>query len=213
MKIKFLPQENKFFEYFEAQAQKVIEAAQLLEELKENYDKLPQIAERANLLEKEADEIVHKLAHLRDSVFITPIDREDIGELAHNIDDVVDCIERALNRMHIFNVKIPESALYEFSKIISESAKEIKLGVECLKDLSKNERALVEHCIRINDLEAEADEVNRKWLSKLMNSNPQDVVSLLHTIALKEIVETLETATDECEDVANILETIRVKHL
>jgi uncharacterized protein Yka (UPF0111/DUF47 family) len=108
---------------------------------------------------------------------------------------------------------VPLELLREFSRIISESAREVKRGIECLKDLKRRERELVECCIRINDLEAEADEINRRWLEKLTDEVPPNAKSVLQTIIVKEIIETLEDATDQCEDVANILETIRIRNL
>ena len=108
---------------------------------------------------------------------------------------------------------MPLELLREFSRIISASAKEVKQGIECLRDLKRRERELVECCIRINDLEAEADEINRRWLEKLMDEVPPNAKSVLQTIIVKEIIETLEDASDQCEDVANILETIRIRNL
>lgn len=211
--MKLLPKERIFFELFEAQAEKVVEIAALLKELTEDYKKLPEIATRAKVIEDEADNIVHKIATQRDTCFVTPIDREDIATLAHNVDEVVDCVERALNRMSIYKARVPAEVMIDFSRIINACADEIKQGVECLKNLKQEERKLVEHCIKINDLEAEADSHNRRWLATIMTEPVTDAKSILEKIVTKEIVETLESATDRCEDVANVLETIRVRNL
>jgi len=212
-KMKLLPKGKIFFELFEAQAEKLLEMAALLKELTEDYEKLPEIAARAKVLEDEADTIVHKIATQRDSCFVTPIDREDIAMLAHNVDEVVDCVERALNRMNIYKARVPPEVMLEFSRIINACADEIKKGVECLKNLKQEERKLIEHCIRINDLEAEADSLNRRWLATIITEPVTDAKSILEKIVTKEIVETLESATDRCEDVANVLETIRIRNI
>ena len=208
----FLPRDKKFFDLFEELADKAVEAADLLVDLGKNYSELTQISERLRILEGEADSIVHQIIQelFYDHTRVTE-EKGDIRYFAHNLDNVIDGIEKAVVRLSFAQKqKIPEPVT-EFSPIILEASKEIRTAVHCLRDLKCEEGTLETCCIRINELENEADKVNRKRLRMLMTTPVKDPNELLDRMLLKEIVEILEDTMDQCEDVANILETFRLK--
>ena len=211
-----LLREKKFFGLFENLAGKAVEAAELLMELKEDYTTLSQISQELNTLENEADSVVHQIVqeliydHSREGE-----EKEDIRYFAHNLDNVVDGIEKAVNRQ-IFSRRHPKTLpepVGEFSTVILEASREISRAVSCLRNLSAEEKTLEACCIRINELENEADNINRKWLRILMTAPLKEPGEFLERMVLKEVVDILEDTMDQCEDVANILDAFRVKKI
>jgi hypothetical protein len=211
-----LLREKKFFSLFENLAGKAVEAADLLEELKANYSTLSQISQELNTLEDDADSVVHQIVqeliydHSREGE-----EKEDIRYFAHNLDNVIDGIEKAVNRLRFIRRQpktLPEP-VGEFSAVILEASREIRKAVSCLRNLSADEKTLEACCIRINELENEADNINRKWLKILMTTPVKEPDELLERVVLKEVVDTLEDTMDQCEDVANVLDTFRAKKL
>jgi uncharacterized protein Yka (UPF0111/DUF47 family) len=169
-----------------------------------------------NTLEDEADSVVHQIVqeliydHSREGE-----EKADIRYFAHNLDNVVDGIEKAVNRLtftHRQPKTLPEP-VGEFSAVILEASREISRAVSCLRNLSAEEKTLEACCIKINELENEADDINRKWLRILMTTPIKEPDELLERMVLKEVVDILEDTMDQCEDVANILDTFRVKKL
>jgi uncharacterized protein Yka (UPF0111/DUF47 family) len=208
----FLPHEKKFFNLFEELAEKAVEAAELLVGVGTKYSELPQISERLRVVEEEADSVVHQIIQglFYDHTRVTE-EKGDIRYFAHNLDNVVDGVEKAVVRLTFTQREEVPKPVVEFSPIILEAAQEIREAVHCIRDISREEENLEIHCIRINELENEADKINRKWLRTLMTTPTEDPTSLLDRLLLKEIVEILEDTMDQCEDVANILETFRLK--
>ncbi len=208
----FLPKEKNFFDLYEKLAEKIKESVEYLEQLTKDYSTLPQVAQKLNNLEDEADSIVHQIVEelLYDHTRVTE-EKGDIRFLVHNMDNVIDSIEKAVNRLYIYRVKNIPQALYDFLPYLKEAANQIEIGVKSLRNIRKNDKILAECCVRINDLEDEADEINRKWLAKIVGTNFSSVEDFKKTLAIKEIIDLLEYAMDQCEDVANILETFRLK--
>ncbi|RCV62750.1 hypothetical protein C5S53_17755 [Methanophagales archaeon] len=208
----FLPRENKFFDLFEELADKAVEAADLLADLGTKYSVLPQISEQLRMLEEDADSIVHQIIQglYYDHTRVTE-EKGDIRYFAHNLDNVIDGIEKAVVRLSFAQKQEAPESVTEFSPIIKEASEEIRTAVHCLRDLKCEESTLEACCIRINELENEADKVNRKRLRVLMTTPVEDPNELLDRLLLKEIVEILEDTMDQCEDVANIMETFRLK--
>ncbi|MGB2727154.1 MAG: DUF47 family protein [Halobacteriota archaeon] len=208
----FLPREKKFFDLFEDLAGKAVDAAALLVELGVNYSELPQISEQLKELEEEADSVVHQIIRelFYDHTRVTE-EKADIRYFAHNLDNVIDGIEKAVVRLTFTQKQTLPEPVSEFSPIILEASREIRTAVGCLRNMGCEEKSLEACCIVINELENEADKINRKWLRMLMTTPVEDPNELLDRLLLKEIVEILENTMDECEDVANILETFRLK--
>jgi hypothetical protein len=138
-------------------------------------------------------------------------EKGDIRYFLHNLDNVIDGIEKAVARLAFTpQLTVPEPVL-EFAPIILETAQEISRAVTCLRDIRHSETTIETCCIRINELENKADKVNRKWLKQLMTTSVEDPNEVLTRLLVKEIVDILEDTMDNCEDVANILETFRLK--
>ncbi len=211
-KMTFLPHEKKFFDLFDELADKAVEAAELLVELGADYSELSQISEQLEVLEGEADSVVHQIIQglFYDHTRVTE-EKGDIRYFAHNLDNVIDGIEKAVVRLTFTQKQTLPEPVSEFSPIILDASHEIKTAVSCLRDLSCEEKTLEECCIRINELENEADKINRKWLRTLMTIPVKNPNELLERMVLREIVDILEDTMDQCEDVANILETFRLK--
>ena len=212
----FLPHDKKFFELFEALAGKAVDAARLLVELSNDYSMLSEVSIRLGILEEEADSIVHAIIEelFFDHTRVTE-EKGDIRYFAHNLDNVIDGIEKAVSRLTFTqaptSTPTPPEPVVEFAPVIMEASEEICAAVRCLRDMRCEEGSLEAHCIRINELENEADEINRRWLRKLMTTPTKSSDEVLERLLLKEIVEILEDTMDQCEDVANILETFRLK--
>ncbi|RZN37252.1 MAG: DUF47 family protein [Methanophagales archaeon ANME-1-THS] len=222
----FLPHTKKFFDLFEDLADKAVEASQLLLELSADSpsavpislspdlrsSNLMRIRSQLRTLENEADSIVHQIIHelFFDHTRVTE-EKGDIRYFAHNLDNVIDNVEKAVARLAFTpRLTIPES-VSEFAPVIHEAAQEIKKAVGCLRELRREEMTLQNCCIRINELENKADKINRRWLKILMTTPVEDPNEVLERLLLKEVVGILENTMDNCEDIANILETFGLK--
>ncbi|KAF5433825.1 hypothetical protein C5S35_15625 [Candidatus Methanophagaceae archaeon] len=211
-----LLREKKFFSLFDNLAEKAVEAAELLVDLKGDYSKLSHISQELNMLEDDADSVVHQIVqeliydHSREGE-----EKADIRYFAHNLDNVVDGVEKTVNRLTFTRVepKTIPVPVGEFATVILKASQEIRTAVSCLKNLSTEEKTLEACCVKINALENEADKINRKWLRILMTTPLKEPDEFLDRLLLKEIVDILEDTMDQCEDVANILDTFRVKKL
>ncbi len=211
-KMTFLPHERKFFDLFEELTDKAVEAAELLVELGADYSKLSQISAQLEELEGEADSVVHQIIQglFYDHTRVTE-EKGDIRYFAHNLDNVIDGIEKAVVRLTFTQKETLPEPVSEFSPIILEATHEIRKAVHCLRDMKCEEPTLEMCCVKTNELENEADKINRKWLRTLMTTPVKDPNALLERMLLREIVDILEDTMDQCEDVANILETFRLK--
>jgi predicted phosphate transport protein (TIGR00153 family) len=206
----FVPKDKKiFFPLFEQAAQNVVTMAKLLVTAVNS----PDAAEREDLikqidrLENKGDELTHQVHLELGKNFITPFDREDIHALASAIDDVADNIQGAANRMSMYRIDDFNDAIKRLSELIVQSGIELEKAVKELKDL-KNVRQIADACIRINSLENQADQVFDRAVADLFLYET-DAIRL---IKYKEILSSLETATDMCEDAANVMESILVKN-
>ena len=208
----FLPREKNFLKLFRLQSEKIFQAVELLEKLEKDYTKLPEIEREADKLEDEADSLVHQIVNelLYDHTRVTE-EKGDIRYFISNMDNIIDALEKTINRLKIYNIETLPEAVREFLPLIKQASIEIKKGVECLGNLRKNDKILSQCCVKINTLEEQADAVNRKWLQKIITSESKDCQSISKKIALKEIVDLLEYTMDQCEDVSNVFDTFRLK--
>jgi len=207
MKLNLMPQEGKFFVLFQESAHNAVEVAIKLKELMYNWtnveDKVAEISE----LEKKGDNVTHQIAHELHRTFVTPFDREDIGLLSHTLDDVTDFIHSSTDAMLLYRVTEPTQRARELADVIVEITAEVERAV---KELGKkmDQRQMLKYCVEINRLENVADRIYRSALAELF-ANSTDVV---YIIKWREIYEHMETATDRCEDVANVLEGVAIKY-
>jgi hypothetical protein len=193
-----------FFDRFEGLAAGAAEAALILEEMFRNGPSgNPDHAARIKEIEHRCDAHVHDLIKTLHRTFITPIDREDIHDLGASMDDLVDLIDAAASRAVLFGVssEIPDAA--DLSRIIHRQAEEIRQAVTNLK----NAPLVMERCVRVNDLEKEGDRLYREAMVRIFDSGRDPIF----VIKAKEIIETLEGATDAAEHIAIVLERIMLK--
>src|SRR5215472_1051697 len=187
-------------------ANNVVEGAKILSDLLHNYDyaQMPAVVQKIREIEHRGDDMTHKLLIKLNQTFITLFDREDIHLLASSLDDVLDFIYSASDRLLTYKIVQPSPSAKILAGIILKQAEELKKAVSLL---GKNGR-LLPHCVEVNRLENEADQVSREAIGRLFDNN-SDPITL---IKLKELLEILEEASDKAEDVANVLETVVLKN-
>ncbi|MBD1431710.1 MULTISPECIES: DUF47 domain-containing protein [Sphingobacterium] len=205
----FVPKDKKFFPLFEQAGANLIEMAKALQESVYTTDltKRAALNKKIEDLEHRGDDITHQIHLELGKNFITPFDREDIHSLASSLDDVADFIQGASNRMELYKVETPSQAMKEIADLILEATDHVAKALNELRDL-KNIRNITDSCVRINSVENKADYIFDKAVSELFEYE-KDAITLIKT---KEVLSAMEDATDKCEDVANVLESILVKN-
>ncbi|MBI5213613.1 MAG: DUF47 domain-containing protein [Nitrospirae bacterium] len=204
--MRLFPKQIDFFELFDKAASNVTRGASLLVSLVENFDNVAARAKEIYEVEQEGDMLTHDIMKKLHKTFITPIDREDLYALASRLDDVIDLIWSAVDRMTVFKIKETTKEAISMSKDLLTTTEVINRAIGKLKE--KNYAHVQELCIEINRLENKIDRVFRDALGKLFDEIKDPIL----VIKWKEIYELLEDASDRCEDVANILEAIVLKH-
>lgn len=205
----FIPKDKKFFPLFEEAGDNLIALANALNDAvnTDDLNKRKELFGYIEDLEHKGDDITHQIYLELGKNFITPFDREDIHELASAIDDVADYIHGSANRMDLYQVTNMTDSIKELAALILEAVTVMSKAINELKNL-KNIRNITDACVRINSIENKADFVFDQAVGKLFEFE-KDAIAL---IKYKEVLNALETATDMCEDVANVLETILVKN-
>lgn len=211
--VNFFPKDKIFYSLFEEQAKKLKQGAEVLDKILQNPQKIQEYAQEMKKLESEADAVGHNVvAHLRKS-FITPLESEDIDLLRQKLDDIMEFMEAAVNRLAIYKVSLPlPKEITTFIKVLKEIVEEVEKGVAEMRNVRKYQGKLQQRCERINELENITDEIHRKALKKLMEVENPSPAQLLEIIKLKEIYTAFENAADMAEDVGNIFESILIKH-
>ena len=204
MRLPFIPREEKFFDLFVEDASNVLAGARLLEEFFRSYDQRERIASQLRDLERRGDGLSHDIGHKLESTFVTPFDREDIHQLISRLDDVLDFIEEVADTCILYKIDEPTPPALTQSEIVVKQCEEIVKALERLKGF-KN---VGPHWIEIHRLENEGDLVARRAMADLF-TNGTDPVEI---IKWKDLYALLEGAIDACEDVANVIERIVVKH-
>ena len=207
LKFPFIPRTEKFFELFEASAQNMVKAAELLDQLVDKWENIGERVAEITELEHEGDRITHQILEQLNRTFVTPFDREDIARLAHSMDDVTDFIHHAADCIFIYKVSRPAPPIIELSDTIVQATNEVAKAIPLLRHHAKLKQVL-SHCVEINRLENFADQIYRSVIGELFD-NTTDITEL---IKWREIYEHMEGATDRCEDVADVLEGVALKH-
>ena len=206
-RLPFIPREEKFFDLFEASAQNMVKTAQKLKQLVDTWENVEEKVSEITKLEHEGDMITHKVMEQLHRTFVTPFDREDIALLSHTLDDVTDFIHAAADAMFIYKVDRPGQRAKELSDTIVQATAEVERAMPQLRHRAQL-RQILERCVEINRLENEADRVFRSAMAELFT----DTTDIAEIIKWREIYEHMESATDRCEDVANVLEGVALKH-
>lgn len=203
---KIFPQEQDFFGMFEKASRNLNKGAALLVEMMENFSDAEAKAKQIYEAEQEGDMLTHEVMRKLNKTFLTPIDREDIHDLISRIDDILDLIWAAVDRAILFKLAASTPEAVELSKTLLSTTEIIAKAVTGLKE--KKYSYVQEYCIEINRLENRGDRIFRSALAKLFNEGNDPVL----VIKWKDVYENLEEGLDKCEDVANILESIVLKH-
>jgi predicted phosphate transport protein (TIGR00153 family) len=203
-RFRLIPREEKFYDDFKMMADQLRHGARLLEKMiatdPPDGDKSFEIKE----VEHQCDFLTHEIIQRLNKTFVTPIDREDIHALARTLDDVMDEIDNAAHLIPLYRIETIRGGTRELVRIILQQTDELRAAVEALE----NRKGVLERAIEINRLENEADRVHKQAIGQLFDEEKDPIA----VIKWKEILDVLERATDRCEDVANLLENVVVKH-
>lgn len=204
--MRLLPRDENFFDLFTAVATRSVEAAGVMEELlKAPPDRRNFMVETIKRLEHECDQLTHEVITRLDRSFITPLDREDIHELASRLDDVIDLIDGTARRAQIFHLgEAPEGSIL-LANVIKRACEQLLVAVSGLK---KNQGVVLPACILVKRLEEEGDSLYHEWLGRAFQGTPDPML----VIKWKELYDNLEKTLDQAEDAANVLESIAIKH-
>lgn len=206
-KLKFFPKMPDFFCYFEKSSENIVNGTRLLCQMIKQKDERASLLEVLKDYEHIGDHITHDVIDLLHHTFLTPFDRVDIHKLITKMDDILDISFYVGNRMTRYHMtEVPDEVL-QLAEITHTASKEIAKAVSYLRHL-KNTKQILTHCIEVNRLENEADEIINSMIERLFN----DGTDPFQLIKVKEIIENLELATDKCEDVADIIEGIILRN-
>ncbi|MBI4267808.1 MAG: DUF47 domain-containing protein [Chloroflexi bacterium] len=209
VKFSFIPREEKFSHLFNDAAKNIVKASQVLKDLIDSWEDVDKKVELINTMEHAGDSITHEIIAKLNRTFVTPFDREDITQLTHSMDDVMDFIDASSTAMHLYKVTRPGPRAMELADVVVRTTAEVEKAVSCLQTHDKAAlRSILDQCIEINRLENEADVIYRAAMAELFT----DSTDMAHVIKWREIYEYLESATDRCEDVSNVLEGVVLKN-
>lgn len=205
----FVPKDRKFFEKFETAAENLVNIAGELKNLMNEHDheKRSELVKKIHSLENAGDAITHDLMIELSSNFITPFDREDIHALATAMDNVADFIDASAKRIELYQIDVITEPMKQLAELVEQSVKELAVAIKEMRSM-KNVVRVKEALVRINSIENHSDTIYNYAIAELFKTE-KDAINL---IKVREILEHLETATDRCEDVADVIESIIIKN-
>jgi uncharacterized protein len=201
--VRLVPRETKFFDMFSEMAENLLEGARLMAGILSDFQNVEARVQQLSDIEHRGDDMTHAVLTKLNQTFITPFDREDIHKLAASIDDVLDYVHAAGERLVMYHIRSAPPAAAEIANIVVRQSEQL---AKAMKKLDKQD-GLLDYCVEINRLENEADQIARKAIAGLFERE-KDPIAL---IKQKELFEVLETATDKAEDAANVLESVVLK--
>ena len=204
MALRLIPREEKFYADFQALADELQRGANHLEEMLSGDEPLWNKAEEIKEIEHKCDFLTHEIISRLNRTFVTPIDREDIHELAKSLDDVMDAIDAVATMVKLYKLIHIRFGARELAATITASTKQIRLALDALE----RRKGVTTHAVEINRLENEADRIHQEAVMQLFEDERDPII----VMKWKETLDFLEHATDRCEDVANVLEGVVVKH-
>ena len=205
MGFRLIPRDEKFFDDFQALADQIRAGAQLLEEMLAPDHPIWDKADEIKEVEHRCDSLTHAIIERLNRTFVTPLDREDIHALARSLDDVMDAIDAAAARIRLYRLDKVRFGARELAKIITASTAQVRAAMQTIE---QKKSVVVDYAIEINRLENEADRRHQEAVMRLFDEEHDPIV----VMKWKEALDFLEEATDRCEDVANVLEGVMVKH-
>lgn len=205
----FVPKDKKFFQLFDRAAENLVDISEVFEQMLNTtaVDKRMEMLKKIEDLEHVGDSITHEIFLELSTNFITPFDREDIHYLATSMDDIADFIHGSAKKLVFYKIEEYSTAMRQLADILARASKEIRVAVKETKKM-ENKMRVREALVRINSLENNADDVFDGAIASLFNDEKDPIM----VIKMKDILQTMETATDKCEDVANVIETILIKN-
>ena len=201
--VRIIPRETKFFDLFAEVASNVTDGARLLTAILEDFANIEVRVNELREIEHKGDDLTHAIMTKLNQTFITPFDREDIHRLSSALDDVLDFVNAAGQRLLLYKIRSAPGSAVELAKLIVRQSEELNKAVTKLEKT----QGVMDHCVEVNRLEDEADRVCREAIGKLFE-HEKDAIQL---IKMKELYEVLELATDKAEDAANVLEGVVLK--
>jgi uncharacterized protein len=202
--MRLIPREEKFYTDFQALADELQRGASLLEEMLAPDHPIWDKADEIKEVEHKCDFLTHEVIQRLNRTFVTPLDREDIHALARSLDDVMDAIDASAALVRLYRLTSIRYGARELARIITASTKEVRAALGAME----KRKGVVQHAVEINRLENEADRTHQQAVSRLFDEE-RDPIAVMKW---KETLDFLEDATDRCEDVANVLEGVIVKH-
>lgn len=204
---RLLPRQTNFFDFFEQHAALTVKSASELAKLANDGADIDEIARHIKQLEQQADEVTHNCMEMLHKTFITPIDRNDIHRIASKLDDIIDFIDAAARQMTLFELtEFPEN-VREAVIVLHKATEAVERAVKGLRNM-RNPTAILGECIRINELENQADRVKASSVAKLFREETNPIT----VMKWNQIYQALENVTDACEDVANVIEGVVLEH-
>ena len=200
----FAPKEREFFDLFEEAGSNIVRAAELLERMLDQWPDHGELARDVVVCEQEGDRITHDIIQRLNQTFVTPIDREDILELASALDDIVDFTEEVADYMGLYKIEAPMEQAQQLAHILLQSSRQIAEAMPRLRTF----KDISHYTVEINRLENDGDRVTREAMASLFDNGIDPMV----VIRWKDLYERLESAIDATEHVANILEGIVIKN-
>lgn len=205
---KFIPREEKFFDLLETNAGHIVRGAELLLDMVEHFERVSERAKEIRQVEHQGDQVTHEIIARLNKTFVLPIDQEDIHTLASGLDDVLDYIDAVADRIFLYKISKPTDEAISLAEILLRATQECSAAVAKLRDVKANADSIMHHCVEINSLENACDRLYRATVAQLFErmSDPIEIIKW------KEIYENFETASDRCEDVANVIEGVVLKY-
>jgi predicted phosphate transport protein (TIGR00153 family) len=204
-----IPREKKFFPLFDKAAENLVAISTLLENMVNTNDPEQRKAmiREIERMEHHGDTVCHEIFNELNSTFITPFDREDIHALNTALDDIIDYVHGSAKRIDLYQINELTPSIKKLSELILQASIELNVAVRELRNMKKPGK-IKEACVRINSIENHADDIFDTAIARLFEEE-KDAIKV---IKMKEVLSNLETATDMCEDAANVIETIIVKY-
>lgn len=203
-RFRLIPREERFYDDFEALAREITHGARLIQEMVVPEHPIWDRADEIKELEHKCDFLTHGIIQRLNRTFVTPLDREDIHALARTLDDVMDAIDASASIIRLYQIRVVRTGARDLARIIVDCADEMLKAMQVFE----KRKGVTEHAVEINRLENEADRLHQEAVRELFEQERDPLM----VIKWKEILDFLEAATDRCEDVANVLEGVVVKH-
>lgn len=201
------PRDDRFYTLFEKASANVYKGARMLLDMLNNYQGVPEQAAAVKGVEHEGDELTHEAYEQLHRVFVTPLDREDIGAIVSALDDVLDLTEAAADDFVLCNIDEPLPPSIELAQLIEQGAGQVQQAIGCLRRLTKERVTLRDHLTEINRIENLGDDVYRRAMQSLFRQSDPILI-----VKWKQVYDHLERALDSCEDVADVLHGVLLKY-